>query len=95
MQYPVEFMTGIMTTSAVFITMAGIVIGLAKTALGKRDSILLFLSLAFGALAVTSSLSWFNTASDYLKLLALLSLLIQFFILWLPFIRLLGLIERR
>lgn len=95
MQYPVEFMTGIMITSAVFITIAGIVIGLAKADLGKKYSSLLLLSLLLGAAAVASSLAWFNSASYSYKLLAIISLFLQWLTLWFPFIRLLGLFGKR
>lgn len=95
MQYPVEFMTGIMITSAAFVTIAGIIVGLAKKDLGKWYSILLLLSLGLGAIAVTSSLAWFNSATDDKKLMAIVALFIQFIILWLPFVRLLGLMEKQ
>jgi hypothetical protein len=95
MQYPVEFMTGVMVTSAVFITIAGIVIGLAKTDLGKKYSSLLLLSLLLGAAAVSFSLAWFNSASCSNKLGAIILLFLQWLTLWFPFIRLLGLFGRK
>jgi hypothetical protein len=91
MDHPLEFMTGVMITSAAFITIAGIVIGLAKTDLGKKYSSLLLLSLLLGAAAVSFSLAWFNSASYGNKLGAIISLFLQWVTLWFPFIRLLGL----
>ena len=96
MQYPEEFMTGIMITSAAFMTVAGIVLAFtsARVYLGKWSTILLLLSLGVGACATASSLAWFDTPLDSKKLVAATSLLIQFIMMFVPLVRLVGLIER-
>ncbi len=97
MEHPVEFIGALMTASVVFMTIAGVVFGFSTTqkSLGRWHSTFLLLSLAFGALVVTLSLAWYNDSSESTKLFAIIALLIQFFIMWVPFVRLIQLVGRQ
>ena len=79
MVYPLEFIRGIMITSAVFITAAGIILALSSSRkyFGKWAISLLLISLVLGAAVITTSLGWFREPTDSKAILTLWLLIAQ------------------
>ena len=89
MVYPLEFTRGIMITSAVFITAAGIILALSSSRqyFRKWAISLLLISLVLGAAVITTSLVWFREPTDSKAILALWLLIVQFISYYIPVIK--------
>ena len=86
MIYPLEFIRGIMISSAVFIIVAGIFLALSsiRKYFRKWALSLLLISLVLGVVVITTSLFWFREPTDLRANLALWLLIVQFIIFCIP-----------
>lgn len=80
----IDFMNALLVISAAFLTIAGI----AYSIVGTREKLkpvtwlFLVLSVGLGGVTLTESLNWFNSPSPLVKLIAIVSLAVQFFVTW-------------
>ncbi len=89
MIYPLEFVRGIMISSAAFITAAGIILALSSSRqyFRKWAISLLLISLVLGVVVITTSLFWFREPTDLRANLALWLLIVQFIIFCIPVVK--------
>ena len=79
MIYPLEFVRGIMISSAAFIIVAGIFLALSsiRKYFRKWPISLLLISLVLGVVVITTSLFWFREPTDLKANLVLWLLIVQ------------------
>ena len=96
MEYPVEYMMGIMIAASAFITIAGILfaVGLNNKLIGKINAALLLASILLGALAIAGVLGWFSNPTDLMKLLVTFGIAIQVMSFYFPLLFLLRSIDK-
>ena len=91
-----EFINGIMITAASLITMSGIIlaVGCNHVFFDKKPRMVIILSMTMGAGALFFGMVWFDNPTDSKKLVALLAVAAQFFILYYPLSKLIKVMER-
>ena len=96
MEYPAEFITGIMITAAALISMAGIMlaVGSSHTSFGRKPRLWLLFSTVCGLAALFFSMVWFDSPTTIKKLVALIAVAAQLFIIYYPLIRLVKVIDQ-
>lgn len=92
MEYPVEYMLGIIAASVGLMMVAGIIIaliGMLRRERRERISLILLInSILMGFTCITACLGWFDTPSDSVRLVATLTLFIQYTSIFIPILRL-------
>ena len=87
MEYPVEYMTGLMIAASAFIMIAGVLLAVTPKERRKRFWISsTVFSLVLGAGVMLTTLNWFNEPSAGIKLLAMLFLAFQYVTVMYPMI---------
>ena len=101
MQYALEFHTALITVSSVFMAIAGIMVAIALSRENTdRKLSRLFIGLVLGSLipgilSMVFALTWFSTPADSKTIMAVILLLVQFLVMYLPLWGLLTALIRR